>query len=114
MEKVNVREVSAAPTERFTKRICFNDPQVLVFVLTFGPGQSLPKHKHENSKVVLHVHAGSGVMLINGQETPAAQGDVFLVAGDEELAVQNTGDQNLVLLVSLSPNPSNPAFAKPV
>lgn len=114
MDRVNVSEVSVRSADRFTKRICFNDPQVLVFVLTFAPGQSLPPHKHPGSKVVLHVHGGSGVMVIDGQEVSVADGDVLLVTGEEELAVRNTGEQDLVLLVSLSPNPTNPAYARPV
>jgi len=39
--------------ESFTKRIIFEEEQVLTFVLNFKPGQSLPVHKHENSSVVL-------------------------------------------------------------
>jgi len=114
MERVNVSEKSVLSAERFTKQICFNHPQVLVFVLTFSPGQALPPHRHPGSAVVLHVSSGTGVFVVDGNESPVAAGDVLLVAGEEELAVRNTGEAPLVLLVSLSPNPTNPAYSKEI
>ncbi|HWI52951.1 MAG TPA: cupin domain-containing protein [Symbiobacteriaceae bacterium] len=114
MERVNVSEKSVLSAERFTKQICFSHPDVLVFVLTFSPGQALPPHRHPGSAVVLHVSAGTGLAVVDGRESPLAAGDVLLVPGNEELTVRNTGEAALVLLVSLSPNPTNPAYSKEI
>lgn len=114
MERVNVAEKSLQSAERFTKQICFNDPHVLVFTLTFSPGQALPPHRHPGSTVVLQVWTGAGVVITDGREAPVAKGDILLVGGEEELAVRNTGTEALVLLASLSPNPTNPAYAREI
>ncbi|WP_197525211.1 cupin domain-containing protein [Symbiobacterium thermophilum] len=113
-EQTNLAAVSLLSEARFTKRICFSNPQVLVFVLTFAPGQELPKHRHPGSTLVVHVTGGSGVVVADGRETPVAAGDILLVEGEEEFAVRNTGSEALVLLASLSPNPSDPRYAQPV
>lgn len=112
MKRVRVADISVLSVERFTKRVCFDDPQVLVFVLTFSAGQELPPHKHRNSSVVLYICEGSGEMVIDGTVSSIQQGETLLVGGDEELAVRNTGEAPLVLLVSLSPNPTNRAFSR--
>ena len=114
MERVKLAEVSEHSTERFTKRICFQNAQVLVFVLTFTPGQRLPAHQHKGSSVVIHVAAGSGSVSVDEQVTQVGRGDVLLVGGDERFSVANDGGEDLVLLVSLSPNPTDPAFSRPV
>ncbi|HLN62529.1 MAG TPA: cupin domain-containing protein [Symbiobacteriaceae bacterium] len=114
MERISIPEVSVVSADRFTKRVCFNHPQVLVFVLTFAPGQALPPHRHPGSAVVLQVFAGSGTIAVDGQETPIKQGDAILVNGDEEMQVRNSGQETLTLYVTLSPNPTNPAFRKEI
>ncbi|MFO7274762.1 MAG: cupin domain-containing protein [Bacillota bacterium] len=114
MEKANVPAVSVVSEARFTKRICFNHPQVLVFVLTFAPGQELPKHRHPGSTLVVHVSRGSGTVVVDGSETPVSAGDVLLVEGEEEFSVRNTGSEPLVLLASLSPNPTDPRYRQPI
>lgn len=106
MERVHLPAVSVPSTERFTRHVCFNHPQFLVFLLTFTPGQSLPPHRHPGSAVMLQVWSGTGLLITDGQESPIAQGDALFVTGDEELAIKSTGDQPLTVLVTLSPNPS--------
>lgn len=114
MERVNIAEVSVVSPDRFTKKICFNHPQVLAFVLTFAPGQALPAHKHPGAATVLQVFAGSGTIIVDGQESPMRQGDVVRLEGEEELQVRNSGQETLILYVTLSPNPTNPAFRKEI
>lgn len=112
MEHVRLSERVVPASDRFTKRICFNHSQVLAFVLTFSPGQALPPHRHPGSAVVLQVLQGQGTLTINGEERPIQSGDAVLAEGDEVLAATNTGSDSLALFVTLSPNPTNPAYAK--
>lgn len=114
MEMTNLTAVSVISEANFTKRICFSHPQVLVFVLTFAPGQGLPRHKHPGSTLVVHVARGSGTVVVDDSETPVSAGDILLVQGEEEFSVRNTGTEALVLLASLSPNPSDRRYAQPV
>lgn len=112
MERVRVSEVSVHTPGKITKRVCFQRPDVLVFVLTLGSGQSVPAHRHPGSTLVMHASAGSGLVVVDGKEIPVSPGDVLLLEGEEELAIRNTGEEPLVLLVSLSPNPKDPRFAQ--
>lgn len=112
MQRTAVSKVSVQNPAKVTKRICFQTPDVLVFVLTLGPGHSVPPHKHPGSTLVMHVSAGSGLITADGQEHRVEPGDLLLLTGDEELGMQNPGQEPLVLLVSLCPNPSDPAFSR--
>jgi quercetin dioxygenase-like cupin family protein len=112
MERVRVSEVSVHSPGKVTKRVCFQRPEVLAFVLTLSPGQAVPAHRHPGSALVMHVSAGSGLVIVDGKENPVLPGDVLLLDGEEELAIRNTGEEALLLLVSLSPNPSDPRFAQ--
>ncbi|MEW8978640.1 MAG: cupin domain-containing protein [Symbiobacterium sp.] len=114
MEKVNLSQLTVVSEGGLAKRIGFSHPQVLVFVLTLTPGRELPKHKHPGSSLVIHVVAGSGVVVVDGKETPVAAGDLLLVEGEEEFSARNTGLEALVLLASLSPRPADPRYAQPV
>ena len=51
---------------------------------------------------------------MDDSETPVSAGDILLVQGEEEFSVRNTGTEALVLLASLSPNPSDRRYAQPV
>jgi quercetin dioxygenase-like cupin family protein len=112
MEQLQISEIAVESAERFTKRICFNNPQVLVFTLTFRPGQTLPAHRHPRSAAVLQVFSGAGQVTIDGRESPITQGELLLVTSEEELGISNTSEAALTVLVTLSPNPNNPVYTK--
>jgi len=114
VETTSLEALSKVSEANFTKRICFSNSQVLVFVLTFAPGQQLPKHKHPGSSLVVHVTRGSGVVVVDDSETAVSAGDILLVEGEEEFSVRNTGSEPLVLLASLSPNPTDRRYAQPI
>ncbi|MGJ9381858.1 cupin domain-containing protein [Salipaludibacillus sp. CF4.18] len=102
MKKHNVNEFIEYGEDRFTKRIIYKEKDSTAFVLNFKPGQSLPAHKHPGSTVYLMVLHGNGEFTIDGETVSASVDDVFKAIGsNEEMAFENTGNDNTSLYVQL-------------
>ena len=76
MDNKNIKESIVFSNESFTKRILYDMKDVLVFVLNFKPGQKLPVHKHETSKVVYKVLSGTGKVKINDSIEEIKEGSI--------------------------------------
>ncbi|OPJ62153.1 cupin domain-containing protein [Clostridium oryzae] len=92
--------------EKLTKKVFFNEDKVLNFVLNFKPGQGVPPHNHEQSDLIIHVLAGGGELVVDGNINNVAAGDVIYCKGTEVFSLQNTGSENMSCFVILAPNPS--------
>jgi len=99
--------------DHFTKRIIFEEEQVLSFVLNFKPGQSLPVHKHENSAVIFIVLQGKGEVKINEEVQKLHKGSVVLANGKDEFSIPKV-EEDLSIFVNISPKPSNTKFSKEI
>jgi len=97
--------------QTFTKRVLFADRNSLSFVLNLKTGQSLPKHKHERSTLVLCVLQGAGEVRVNEDAARLETGDFLSVKGEDEFEIPSVA-QDMSMLVTLSPNPSNELYAK--
>ncbi|MDF2617168.1 MAG: cupin protein [Sedimentibacter sp.] len=81
---------------QFTKRIVFEDEDVLSFVLNFKHGQSLPTHQHENSALTLFVIQGKGE-----------------VQGKEPFGIPVV-EEDLSVFVTITPKPNNTKYAQEI
>jgi quercetin dioxygenase-like cupin family protein len=106
MEKNSLKAYQDYSEEKFTKRVVYKKGETTAFVLNFMPGQQLPVHKHPGTEVYLYVMTGSGNIIIDGQETEVTEADLIHVGGDEEMAFNNSGTDNVSLYVVLSKVPS--------
>ena len=79
-----------------------------MFVLTFAPGQELPNTGTPVPRSWFASRGDPGSWSQTAVRRRLSAGDILLVEGEEEFAVRNTGSEALVLLASLSPNPSDP------
>ncbi|MUV38626.1 hypothetical protein JNUCC1_02480 [Lentibacillus sp. JNUCC-1] len=107
MKQENIQQYMEYNDDRFTKRVIYKENKDTVFVLNFKPGQKLPEHKHPGSNVHLHVIEGEGEFTFDGSITPAVQGDVFFVNGDENLSFSNNSLTNTSIHVILSKTPDD-------
>ena len=64
---------------------------------TFAPGQVATAHAHSDMYEVFLVSAGTGAMVVNGQEQPLSPGVCSWVEPGEVHEVTNTGAHPLVL-----------------
>jgi quercetin dioxygenase-like cupin family protein len=93
------------------KKIIFSTPEVLCFVLSLSSGQQIPEHKHEDSGLTLTVLKGKGQARVNGRLAALYIGSILYVEGQEEFAIPVV-EEDLAVLVTLSPNPENPVYAQ--
>jgi quercetin dioxygenase-like cupin family protein len=95
----------------FTKRILFANDQVLSFILNLRPGQVLPVHRHEQSTLVMVTLSGSGEVLINSETEKLKKGSVVMAKGEDDFSIPSV-DEDMSLLVTISPNPANAMYSK--
>ncbi len=113
MDNRKIQDSIVFSDKSFTKRIIYDMKDVLVFVLNFKPGQELPVHKHETSKVVYKVLSGSGEIKINDSVEKVEEGTIGYVSGEDDFSIPKV-DNDLSLLVTISPRPKNDVYAKDV
>jgi len=97
----------------FTKRVLFSTPQVLCFILNLKVGQTLPVHKHETSGLVYTVLSGCGQIKINDEVADISFGAAGYAHGEDDFSIPAVSE-DMSLLVSISPNPSNSIYSKEI
>lgn len=63
------------------------------------PGASIGDHEHVNEEEIYVILSGRGAMLIDGVETPVAEGDVCLTRSGHRHALLNSGETPMRFLV---------------
>jgi quercetin dioxygenase-like cupin family protein len=99
--------------ESLTKRVLHEDGNALSFLLNLKPGQSVPRHGHEHSTLAIAVLRGAGAVQVNEETARVTAGDFLALGGADELAIPEVAE-DMSLLVTISPNPSNKMYAKEV
>lgn len=113
MSITSLQDVKAYSTERFTKRVLFQQGGGLTFVLHFLPGQRLPVHKHPGADLSALVVEGKGTLILDGKEQEIKAEDAVSCGGETEFAFHNTSDAEVRLFVVLSKVPE-PSYAKDI
>jgi quercetin dioxygenase-like cupin family protein len=112
MEKFNLDNYITVPEKRIAKRVIYSDKNTLAFVLNIAPGESLPDHTHFDSTVLLQVISGTASLNVDEQSFDIQENDLTKIDGPETMSVDNTGNENLVLYVTISPLPPDDKYAK--
>jgi quercetin dioxygenase-like cupin family protein len=98
---------------QFTKRIVFEDEDVLSFVLNFKHGQSLPTHQHENSALTLFVIQGKGEVQVGEEIQKIQRGSAVLAKGKEPFGIPSV-EEDLSVFVTITPKPNNTKYAQEI
>lgn len=98
---------------QFTKRIVFEDDEVLSFVLNFKPGQTLPVHQHENSAVTIYVIQGKGEAQVGEEMQKLQKGSALLAKGKEPFGIPKV-EEDLSLFVTITPKPNNTKYSQEI
>ena len=112
MERFNLDNYSTVPEKSIAKRVIYSDQNTLAFVLNISPGESLPDHTHFDSTVLLQVINGTARLIVDEQSYNVQEEDLIKIDGPETMAVHNTGGENLVLYVTISPLPADEKYAQ--
>ena len=85
---------------------------VIIFILNISAGESLPDHTHYDSTVLLQVINGTARLIIDEESINIQENDLIKIDGPETMSVHNTGGENLVLYVTISPLPADEKYAQ--
>ncbi len=112
MEKFNIEDYIIAPEESVSKRVIYKDDNILAFMLNISLGKSLPEHTHFDSTLLIQVLEGKGIINIAGSPVKVEKNHLIKLTGQEEMSVDNIGEEDLILYVSISPRPPSDRYGK--
>jgi len=105
MESVNLESLVRFSDVKMQKVPLFDSEKCFCDLYCLRPGQDQRVHTHEESEKIYIVLRGSGQFHIGGTERELAGGQAVIARPGEAHGVRNTGEQDLVLLVFMSPKP---------
>lgn len=88
--------------KHFTQKFVHKNGGNSVFILNFLTGQKMREHKHPGKEVYFFVLQGEGIVITNGIETEASQGDIIQCSGNDTLGFVNSGSEPVSVYVVLS------------
>ena len=94
--------------EKLQKVNLFETPQMFCDIYCLEPGQRQKVHTHAGATKFYYVIEGEGAFTIGEETRDLGPGGVAWSAPDEPHGVENRGNERLVLLVSMAPNPNLP------
>lgn len=100
------REHIGTNVERFFKTSLFQSPRMLLGMDCLEPGQYQPPHQHAGRDKFYYVIEGRGVFTIGDETQQLGVGGVAWAPANTLHAVRNTGDERLVMLIGMAPEPS--------
>ena len=76
----------------------YMDEQGKIIPCSIHPGGAIGLHKHETSDDINYVLSGKGKAVCDGQEEILTAGTCHICRKGSEHSIENTGDEDLVLL----------------
>jgi quercetin dioxygenase-like cupin family protein len=111
MELKSIKDNIIFNDESLVKRSIWATKDVLCFTINIKKGQTVPPHKHENTTLILFVMQGKGEICINNEKQQVSPMDSLLVKGEDDFSVPLVSE-DLSLLVTISPNPTDEIYSK--
>ena len=105
MESKSVRNEVQFSGEKMRKVPLFGSEQYFCDLYCLQPGQEQRIHSHAESDKIYYVIEGSGRFHIAGDERELGPGETVIARPGEDHGVRNTTEENLVLLVFMTPRP---------
>ena len=106
MEIRSISEAVAFSKEKMKKNALFDSPHLFYDAYCLLPGQSQKVHAHEDSDKIYYVLSGTGRFTIGGEEEDLGAGHAVIARAGVPHGVRNEARENLVLLVTMAPKPS--------
>jgi mannose-6-phosphate isomerase-like protein (cupin superfamily) len=108
MKYQNVLQMAAFSPDKMKKMGLFDTRHLFCDIYCFEPGQVQKPHAHHESDKVYYVLQGKGMFKIGEEEKELSEHHITLAPAGVEHGVTNHGNQRLVLLVLMAPNPNVP------
>lgn len=101
--------VTGGSPDRMAKVNLFETERFFCDVYVLRPGQSQAPHAHAASDKVYAVLSGAGAIHAGGMRHAVHAGHAVLCPAGGDHGVENTGSEELRLLVFMAPHPRPPA-----
>ena len=105
MEAVNLDSLVRFSDEKMLKVPLFDSEKCFCDLYCLRPGQDQRVHTHAESDKIYVVVKGSGSFHIGGEERELKNGHAVIARPGEAHGVRNVGNEDLVLLVFMTPKP---------
>jgi len=105
METRRLEDLVRFSGEKMQKIPIFDSAKYFCDLYCLQPGQDQRLHSHQESDKIYVVLRGKGLFHIAGEERELGSGEAVLARPGEAHGVRNSGDQDLVLLVFMTPRP---------
>ncbi len=105
MDCKDVRALSSFADEKMQKVPLFGSDKYFCDLYCLRPGQEQRIHRHAESDKIYYVLEGNGIFHIAGEERLCREGEAIVARPNEDHGVRNQSEENLVLLVFMTPRP---------
>jgi quercetin dioxygenase-like cupin family protein len=105
MEVITLESLVRFSDEKMQKVPLFDSEKYFCDLYCLRPGQDQRIHTHSESDKIYLVVKGSGLFHIGGEERELKSGQAVIARPGETHGVRNAADQDLVLLVFMTPKP---------
>ena len=103
----NLAQAKQFAADKMKKNMLFGTDRFVCDVYCFEPGQSQAPHTHDGQDKVYYVVEGRGLFQVGNEQKELAAGEMALAASGQNHGVSNRSQQQLVVLVFITPNPSH-------
>lgn len=91
--------------DRWYKGTLYQSEHMLVGIDCLTPGQTQPPHLHRGHDKMYFIQSGRGLFTIGSQESHVEPGMVIIAPADTLHGVVNCGDEPLIMLIAMAPEP---------
>jgi mannose-6-phosphate isomerase-like protein (cupin superfamily) len=105
MEVVEFGKLVRFSDDKMQKVPLFDSAKYFCDLYCLKPGQDQRIHTHDESDKIYVVMRGAGLFHIGGEERELDSGQAVIARPGEAHGVRNNGQQDLVLLVFMTPKP---------
>lgn len=104
----DVAAITGGSPEKLRKVNLFETSRFFCDVYVLTPGQSQTPHAHSASDKIYAVLSGTGAICVGAARYEVRAGHAVLCPASSEHGVENTGRDDLRLLVFMAPHPKPP------
>jgi len=105
MDSKNVEDEARFSAEKMQKVSLFGSDKYFCDLYCLRPGQEQRIHSHAESDKIYYVISGRGLFHIAGEERDLGIGQTVIARPNQDHGVRNATEENLVLLVFMTPRP---------
>ena len=105
MDSKRIQDEVRFSTQKMQKVPLFGSDNYFFDLYCLQPGQEQRIHSHTDSDKIYYVVEGSGLFHIAGKDREMGVGETVIARPNEDHGVRNASEENLVLLVFMTPRP---------